>query len=288
MNDNIVPVSRATQPPAPQNFCAYCGEVLNPAIYFCPRCATPYKDIETVISPAPVAILTEGELIEKKAPHLKNLFYAYVIVLVGCNICSVGLMNIFSHQTVLAVMTVALLITTVYFSVRHWPILASQLKRIGFSSGWAWVGLVALVPLLFINFAYSNLIDKMLEQSTADQFRPKPEMAMSLFMAVLLICVSPGILEEIACRGLIQHWLESAIKPFRAILLSSALFAVLHLGVFVSPAHLLISMPYLFLAGMLLGWVKWKTRSLYPSMLIHFLHNFAVVYYSQEFRDILR
>ena len=29
--------------------------------------------------------------------------------------------------------------------------------------------------------------------------------------------------------------------------------------------------------GMLLGWVKWKTNSLYPSMLIHFLHNFIVV-----------
>jgi len=28
---------------------------------------------------------------------------------------------------------------------------------------------------------------------------------------------------------------------------------------------------------MLLGWVKWKTNSLYPSMLIHFLHNFIVV-----------
>ena len=33
------------------------------------------------------------------------------------------------------------------------------------------------------------------------------------------------------------------------------------------------------LVGLLLGWVKWKTGSLYPSMLIHFLHNYIVLEY---------
>ena len=31
------------------------------------------------------------------------------------------------------------------------------------------------------------------------------------------------------------------------------------------------------LAGNLLGWVKWKTGSLYPSILLHFLHNLIVL-----------
>jgi membrane protease YdiL (CAAX protease family) len=39
----------------------------------------------------------------------------------------------------------------------------------------------------------------------------------------------------------------------------------------------IISFPYLFCVGMLLGWTKLKTGSLYPSMLIHFLHNLAVI-----------
>jgi membrane protease YdiL (CAAX protease family) len=53
------------------------------------------------------------------------------------------------------------------------------------------------------------------------------------------------------------------------VIVASALFAGMHFSV--------ISFPYLFLVGMLLGWTKWKTQSLYPSMLIHFLHNLIVI-----------
>jgi membrane protease YdiL (CAAX protease family) len=55
----------------------------------------------------------------------------------------------------------------------------------------------------------------------------------------------------------------------RALLIASALFMALHFSV--------LSAPYLLLVGMLLGWAKLKTGSLYPSMLIHFLHNFIVI-----------
>ena len=86
---------------------------------------------------------------------------------------------------------------------------------------------------------------------------------------VTLFCIFPAITEEIAFRGLVQHWLVSAIAPMRALVIASALFMALHFSV--------LSAPYLFLVGMLLGWAKLKTGSLYPSMLIHFLHNFIVI-----------
>ena len=43
------------------------------------------------------------------------------------------------------------------------------------------------------------------------------------------------------------------------------------------PTYPQFSFPYLFAAGWLLGWMKWKTGSLFPSMVVHFLHNFAVI-----------
>jgi membrane protease YdiL (CAAX protease family) len=85
----------------------------------------------------------------------------------------------------------------------------------------------------------------------------------------VLLCLIPGITEEIAFRGLIQHWLHTVLRPWRAILLASALFTALHLSI--------LSAPYIFLLGMLLGWVKWKSRSLYPSMLMHIAHNLVLL-----------
>jgi membrane protease YdiL (CAAX protease family) len=79
----------------------------------------------------------------------------------------------------------------------------------------------------------------------------------------------PAVIEEIAFRGLVQHWLHAAISPFRAMVLASALFTALHFSV--------LSAPYLFALGMVLGWAKWKTGSLYPSMLIHLVHNLVVL-----------
>ena len=60
-----------------------------------------------------------------------------------------------------------------------------------------------------------------------------------------------------------------ALTPFKAMVLASALFVTLHFSI--------LSAPYLFALAMLLGWTKYKTGSLYPAMLIHFLHNYVVL-----------
>jgi membrane protease YdiL (CAAX protease family) len=68
-------------------------------------------------------------------------------------------------------------------------------------------------------------------------------------------------------RSILPHNSHSFFDHLRAF--ASFLFAAMHFSI--------VSFPYLFLVGALLGWTKWKTGSLYPSMLIHFLHNFIVI-----------
>ena len=85
------------------------------------------------------------------------------------------------------------------------------------------------------------------------------------------IAVFPAVTEEIAFRGLVQHWLHVAVAPWTAIALASALFAAMHFSI--------VSAPYLFLVGGVLGWARWRTGSLYPSMVAHFVHNLAVLAY---------
>ena len=92
---------------------------------------------------------------------------------------------------------------------------------------------------------------------------------MSIWIPIFFVCISPAIVEETAFRGLIQGWLRRAITPLKAIVFAGFLFTVLHFSI--------LSFPYLFGLGFLLGWVKWKTGSIYPAILIHFLHNLAVI-----------
>lgn len=258
--------SAADALPAELQRCQYCGAMLSPQLYFCGRCATPYKDIETVLTPAAELQLTDGMRIARMAPQVATLFWAYFAVVVSVGILAYALFTARDmHHIAYTIQSVAIFGTSCVFAVLHWPSLVTQFKRIGFLSGYAWLGLLILVPLLAINLGYHTFLIELGAESVTPGLRE----LLSRPARVLLICIFPAISEEIAMRGLLQHWLQVAIRPAKAMVLASALFAMLHFTV--------LSFPYLFGVGMLLGWVKWKTGSLYPSMLIHFLHNLIVV-----------
>ncbi|MCY2929521.1 MAG: type II CAAX endopeptidase family protein [Planctomycetota bacterium] len=258
-------VSRREQPVLPER-CPYCGAPLMGQFYFCRVCATPYKDIETVISlPLPVYV-SEGRLIEQKAPHTWTVFWTFATVVISTAFLSLVLFQERRPAMAILLTEAALFVTTCVFAARHWPSLAVQLRRLGFFHPAAWIGLAALAPLLAINYGYHHWLFRLAGEHI---LRDNPVESLGLPAAVVFFCALPAVLEEISFRGLIQHWLQAAIKPWRAMVLASALFVALHFSV--------PSAPYLFAVGMLLGWTKWKTGSLYPSILIHFLHNLIVI-----------
>ena len=253
---------------APPRRCGYCGAPLYGEFYFCLSCATPYKPPDSVLPAVRLAGLSEGELIQRKAPHVWALFWSYMGVVLGSAILSFFL---FGHgQEVLAIIlgTAALFVTTCVFGAIHWRGLAVQFRRIGFLHWAAWAAILLLAPLLAMNYGYHEAM-KALGASGGLSVKDLLDGGLSWGGIIFFLCVCPAVLEEVAFRGLVQHWLQVALRPWRAMVLASALFTVLHFSV--------LSAPYLFLVGMLLGWAKWKTGSLYPSMLIHFAHNAIVL-----------
>src|SRR5262249_20074515 len=156
-----------------------------------------------------------------------------------------------------------------FYTVRYWTSLRVQLAQFGFLSGSAWIAIAILAPMLAINYGYHHFIMSLVDQPRDNFLMMLKDAGITKGGLILLICVFPAITEEIAFRGLIQHWLQTAVRPWRAIVLASAMFTVMHFSI--------VSAPYLFALGMLLGWAKWKSGSLYPSMLIHFVHNLVVV-----------
>jgi membrane protease YdiL (CAAX protease family) len=250
--------------------CLYCGHPLNQKFYFCASCATPYKQPDSVLTPIRQLRPSMGELVKAHAPKVSTLFWSYFAVIVGMGFILFSVAGGEQLGIHIILTDAALLITTVYFAVHYWPSLSQQFKRLGFDHWAAWVGLVLLVPLLALNYGYHEWIASMLDiEEGGGLVTQLREDGFSEGMLIFFIAVYPAIGEEIAFRGLLQHWLQVALRPMRAILLAGALFSAIHLNP--------VSAPILFLAGLLLGWVKWKTGSLYPSMLIHFLHNLAVV-----------
>lgn len=265
-----LPQVRPTDAAVPQRVlgrCEYCGAALTPGYYFCLRCGTPHAAADSVLPHYAPIPLTDGELITQKAPHVRPLFFTYLAVVLGSALLSLVLFQEDWMKWGLWLQSAVFFVTTCVFVVMFRRTLTVQLSRLGFFRWEAWLGLAALVPLLTINYYYHTWI----RTAAGVEFDPWPHMGLSRMGLTLFICILPAITEEIAFRGLVQHWLQVAIRPWRAILLASALFMALHFSV--------ISAPYLFLLGMLLGWTKWRTGSLYPAMVIHFAHNYVVVHY---------
>lgn len=249
--------------------CSYCGAPLNFSFYFCMSCATPYKSVSDVIGPYIPPQPTETELIREKAPNVWRVFWAYAIVLFFVLIFQ-SLMGFdeTGRNYALIMASGGMIVTTFVVGIIYWPSLAVQFKRLGFLNIYAWYGVLMCAGMLLVNFCYSSFLTY-LEPDIHSYSNVFSEMDIGPFGKLFLICIVPGITEEIAYRGLIQHWLQIAIKPWRAIILASALFTAMHLNV--------LGAPYIFLLGILLGWMKWKTGSLYPSMLVHILHNYVVI-----------
>jgi membrane protease YdiL (CAAX protease family) len=261
------PQSPLAQAP-PREHCAYCGAPLYSEFYFCLSCATPYKQPESVLPPVRLAPLTEEELIQRKAPHVAPLFWTYMGVVVGSAILGFVAFGQGSEDYTVILGTAAMFVTTCIFGATHWRSLAVQFRHLGFLRWQAWAGIGLLVPLVALNFGYHGLL-QYLGGDSVKMRHNLVEGGLSWPAIVVFFCIMPAVLEEIAFRGLVQHWLQVALKPWRAVVIASALFTVLHFSV--------LSAPYLLLVGMLLGWTKWKTQSLYPSIAIHFLHNYVVL-----------
>lgn len=90
----------------------------------------------------------------------------------------------------------------------------------------------------------------------------------NLGVGVLVLALVPAFTEEFAFRGYILSGLARSYRPWTAIILSSLLFAFL---------HVLLSLFQQFfgaaLLGVVLGAIAWRTGSLWPGVVFHFVNN---------------
>jgi len=98
--------------------------------------------------------------------------------------------------------------------------------------------------------------DEMLQQA----IDPMPR-----WMPLLLLAVVPAVCEEFLFRGFLLGGLSGAVRKWAAILAGAAIFGAFHYYVFRFPVTALL--------GVVLGFLCWQSRSIWPGVLMHTLHN---------------
>lgn len=94
---------------------------------------------------------------------------------------------------------------------------------------------------------------------------------------ILLVALVGPVVEELFFRGAIERTLLRKYKPWVAIVVSGLIFGIVHMN----PAQVVFAS----LAGMLLGWLYWQTRSLIPCMVVHVLNNSFSVWSSLAYPE---
>jgi membrane protease YdiL (CAAX protease family) len=91
----------------------------------------------------------------------------------------------------------------------------------------------------------------------------------SVWASIFALAVTPAICEELLFRGYLQRQLERSFGVAGGIIVTGVLFGLYHF-------RLTQAIP-LAVLGIFLGWLVWRTGSLWIPILVHFCNNaFAV------------
>jgi len=94
----------------------------------------------------------------------------------------------------------------------------------------------------------------------------KAQTSLDWVLLIFGVVIIASISEEILFRGFLQVSLEKKGDITRAVILSSVTWTIIHIN------------PYwaiqIFVTGVIIGFLAWRTNSVFPSMIVHATNNF--------------
>jgi hypothetical protein len=127
---------------------------------------------------------------------------------------------------------------------------------------------VALVVIVGTTAALSPFLDAGGEQGLVPDAWDSSRAVPFLANAAVVVLVAPFV-EELLFRGLGMGLLIPFVGPVPAILVTGVAFGLAH--------GLVLGLPVLAIFGITLGWLRWRTDSVYPGMAVHALFNAAAL-----------
>jgi len=129
--------------------------------------------------------------------------------------------------------------------------------------------MLAVVGTLGVHFAIGVIAERLIHEPSESikmigRMFTEPQ-GLAAIGVGLLMSVLPGLCEEALFRGYTQSGLLRRLDPVAAIGVTSILFSIAHFDL----QHSLAVLPL----GAWLGFVAWKTGSVWPAVLCHFVNN---------------
>jgi membrane protease YdiL (CAAX protease family) len=125
---------------------------------------------------------------------------------------------------------------------------------------------LTLVMMLWVDF-FASLIP--MPDWVADIFKEAFNLSIP---NIIMIAIMAPLLEEVLVRGLVMRGYLLNYSPIKAIIASAIFFGLIHMN----PWQFIGG----FISGVFLGYLYYKTKSLIPSILVHFLNNSLSVVFS--------
>jgi len=132
-----------------------------------------------------------------------------------------------------------------------------------------WLAVVASSSLVYVLLQplFGTLLDALRQvlAIATDARRLQGEAATVWAIAIFRGCILVPLFEELLFRGWLLQWLSGRMSSAMAVTISAALFAAMHTYPVV--------MPYAFVFGWSMGWVRRKTGSIVNPWIMHSLNN---------------
>ena len=143
----------------------------------------------------------------------------------------------------------------------------------------AWVFFVlAGIALIAVSFLVEPLANLIPMPDSIKAIFEKAFVESTLWDMVVSTCILAPLLEELLCRGIMLRGMLPRMKPGKAIFWSALLFAVMHMNPWQAiPA---------FLIGLLMGWIYWRTHSLWATIFLHCLNKSLSTVLSRVMPDV--
>lgn len=151
---------------------------------------------------------------------------------------------------------------------------AISASKINFKLDWKII-IICIVVAFVVLFLISPLINALDYLFSFIGYNPKGELdyiidnGWRLFLAIIGMAVLPAICEELIFRGIIFNGLLTKYKPATAIVVSGALFALMHTS--------LQQTFYQFILGVVIALIVYFGGSLIYGMIVHFANNCIVL-----------